>query len=96
MNPEVEAMATQLGVKSEEVVEMEKRFNGSDISLAAFRRRRRPIQSISYLTVLNHANFGNKQSTHCEVQQSLECLDVKSAYHRSTLVTRKRSATDPC
>lgn len=34
MNPqEVNAMATQLGVKSEEVIEMEKRFNGSDISL---------------------------------------------------------------
>lgn len=34
MNPqEVKAMATQLGVKSEEVIEMEKRFNGSDISL---------------------------------------------------------------
>lgn len=34
MNPqEVSAMATQLGVKTEEVIEMEKRFNGSDISL---------------------------------------------------------------
>ena len=34
MNPdEVDTMAKQLGVKSEEVVEMEKRFNGSDISL---------------------------------------------------------------
>lgn len=34
MNPqEVSEMAEQLGVKSEEVIEMEKRFNGSDISL---------------------------------------------------------------
>ncbi len=34
MNPqEVNEMAEQLGVKSEEVIEMEKRFNGSDISL---------------------------------------------------------------
>jgi RNA polymerase sigma-32 factor len=34
MNPEeVNAMAKQLGVKAEEVVEMETRFNGRDISL---------------------------------------------------------------
>ncbi len=34
MNPEeVNAMAKQLGVKAEEVVEMETRFSGRDISL---------------------------------------------------------------
>ncbi|MGV8713434.1 MAG: RNA polymerase factor sigma-32, partial [Nitrosomonas sp.] len=52
MNPqEVDAMAAQLGVKSEEVVEMEKRFNGSDISLEPMSDEEESTFSpISYLT----------------------------------------------
>ena len=88
MNPqEVDAMATQLGVKSEEVVEMEKRFNGADISLE-------PISDddeddtyspISYLTdgteplqILEKEQINYLRDR--GLQQSLDCLDDRSRH----------------
>lgn len=87
MNPqEVEAMATQLGVKSEEVVEMEKRFNGSDISLEPLSEDEDDTFSpISYLTDGAEPSkiLENEQITHLReegLQQSLECLDARSRH----------------
>lgn len=87
MNPrEVNAMATQLGVKSEEVIEMEKRFNGSDISLEPISDEEEDAASpINYLT------DGKEPSQILEseqrkllreqgLQQSLACLDDRSRY----------------
>jgi len=87
MNPqEVEAMATQLGVKSEEVVEMEKRFNGSDISLEPLSDEEDDTFSpISYLTdgaepsqILENVQI--TQLREHSLQQSLECLDDRSRH----------------
>lgn len=87
MNPqEVDAVATQLGVKSEEVVEMEKRFNGSDISLEPLSDDEDSAYSpISYLTdgaepsqILEkeQINFLREQG----LQHSLDCLDDRSRH----------------
>lgn len=87
MNPqEVEAMATQLGVKSEEVVEMEKRFNGSDISLEPLSDEEDDTFSpISYLTdgaepsqILESVQI--TQMREQGLQHSLECLDDRSRH----------------
>ncbi|OQW41910.1 MAG: RNA polymerase factor sigma-32 [Proteobacteria bacterium SG_bin4] len=87
MNPqEVEAIATQLGVKSEEVVEMEKRFNGSDISLEPLSDEEDDTFSpISYLTdgaepsqILENVQI--TQLREHSLQQSLECLDDRSRH----------------
>lgn len=87
MNPqEVDAMATQLGVKSEEVVEMEKRFNGSDISLEPVSDEEDDTFSpISYLTNGEEPSqiLENEQITHLRekgLQQSLACLDDRSRH----------------
>ena len=87
MNPqEVEAMATQLGVKSEEVVEMEKRFNGSDISLEPLSDEEDDTFSpISYLTDGAEPSqiLENVQITQLRehgLQQSLESLDDRSRH----------------
>lgn len=87
MNPqEVDAMATQLGVKSEEVVEMEKRFNGSDISLEPVSDEEDDAFSpISYLTDGEEPSqiLENEQITHLRekgLQQSLACLDDRSRH----------------
>ncbi|UJP03894.1 MAG: RNA polymerase sigma factor RpoH [Nitrosomonas sp.] len=87
MNPqEVDAMATQLGVKSEEVVEMEKRFNGSDISLEPVSDEEDDAFSpISYLTNGEEPSqiLENEQITHLRekgLQQSLACLDDRSRH----------------
>lgn len=87
MNPqEVDAMATQLGVKSEEVVEMEKRFNGSDISLEPVSDEEDDTFSpISYLTGGEEPSqiLENEQITHLRekgLQQSLACLDDRSRH----------------
>lgn len=87
MNPqEVDAMATQLGVKSEEVVEMEKRFNGSDISLEPISDEEDDAFSpISYLTDGEEPSqiLENEQITHLRekgLQQSLACLDDRSRH----------------
>lgn len=87
MNPqEVDAMATQLGVKSEEVVEMEKRFNGSDISLEPISDEEDDAFSpISYLTNGEEPSqiLENEQITHLRekgLQQSLACLDDRSRH----------------
>lgn len=87
MNPqEVDAMATQLGVKSEEVVEMEKRFNGSDISLEPILDEEDDAFSpISYLTDGEEPSqiLENEQITHLRekgLQQSLACLDDRSRH----------------
>lgn len=87
MNPdEVDTMAKQLGVKSEEVVEMEKRFNGSDISLEPISDEEEDmISPINYLTdgtepsqILEREqiNLGREKG----LQQSLACLDDRSRY----------------
>jgi RNA polymerase sigma-32 factor len=87
MNPqEVDAMATQLGVKSEEVVEMEKRFNGSDISLEPISDEEDDAFSpINYLTDGEEPSqiLENEQITHLRekgLQQSLACLDDRSRH----------------
>lgn len=88
MNPqEVDAIATQLGVKSEEVIEMEKRFSGSDVSLE-------PISDddeddmyspINYLTDGAEPSqiLEREQIVHMRengLQQSLDCLDDRSRH----------------
>jgi RNA polymerase sigma-32 factor len=87
MNPqEVDAMAAQLGVKSEEVVEMEKRFNGSDISLEPMSDDEDSTYSpISYLTdgkepsqILENEQISNLRER--GLQQSLDCLDDRSRH----------------
>ncbi|MDO9312159.1 MAG: RNA polymerase sigma factor RpoH [Nitrosomonas sp.] len=87
LNPqEVEAMATQLGVKSEEVVEMEKRFNGSDISLEPISDDEDDTFSpISYLTdgaepskILESEQISFLREK--GLQQSLACLDDRSRH----------------
>jgi len=87
LNPrEVEAMATQLGVKSEEVVEMEKRFNGSDISLEPMSDDEDDTFSpISYLTdgVEPSKILESEQISFLRekgLQQSLACLDDRSRH----------------
>ncbi|MDV6342762.1 RNA polymerase sigma factor RpoH [Nitrosomonas sp. Is24] len=87
MNPqEVDAMATQLGVKSEEVVEMEKRFNGSDISLEPISDEEDDAFSpISYLTDGEEPSqiLENEQITNLRekgLQQSLASLDDRSRH----------------
>ena len=85
MNPqEVDAMAEKLGVKTAEVVEMEKRFNGSDISLEPLSDDEDDNYSpIAYLT--NGAEpsqeLESKQNNHLRVdslKQSLDSLDERS------------------
>lgn len=101
MNPqEVEAMATQLGVKSEEVVEMEKRFNGSDISLEPLSDEEDDTFSpISYLTDGAEPSqiLENVQITQLRengLQQSLESLDDRSRHIiESRWLREKDSAT---
>ncbi len=88
MNPqEVDAIATQLGVKSEEVIEMEKRFSGSDVSLE-------PVSDddeddmyspINYLTDGAEPSqiLEREQIVHMRengLQQSLDCLDDRSRH----------------
>ncbi|PSJ17267.1 RNA polymerase sigma factor RpoH [Nitrosomonas supralitoralis] len=87
MNPqEVEAMAVQLGVKTDEVVEMEKRFNGSDISLEpASDEEDDTFSPISYLTDGTEPSqlLEKKQTTNLRaegLQQSLDCLDERSRH----------------
>ncbi len=87
MNPqEVNAMAAQLGVKAEEVVEMEKRFNGSDISLEPASEDENDIFSpINYLTDGTEPSqlLEKEQITHLRekgLQQSLDCLDKRSRH----------------
>ena len=88
MNPqEVDAMATQLGVKSEEVVEMEKRFNGADISLepTSDDDEDDTYSPISYLTdgmepsqILEKEQINYLRNK--GLQQSLDCLDDRSRH----------------
>src|SRR5687768_17783484 len=88
MNPEeVDAMATQLRVKSEEVVEMEKRFNGADISLepTSDDDEDDTYSPISYLTdgmepsqILEKEQINYLRNK--GLQQSLDCLDDRSRH----------------
>lgn len=88
MNPqEVKAMATQLGVKSEEVIEMEKRFNGSDISLepSSDDDEEDTYSPINYLTdgtepsqILEKNQITGLRSQ--GLQHSLACLDDRSRH----------------
>ncbi|MBY0475966.1 MAG: RNA polymerase sigma factor RpoH [Nitrosomonas sp.] len=87
MNPqEVDAMAAQLGVKAEEVVEMEKRFSGSDISLEPTSDNEDDTFSpISYLTDGTEPSqlLERKQIAYLRekvLQQSLDCLDERSRH----------------
>lgn len=87
MNPqEVDAMAAQLGVKAEEVVEMEKRFNGSDISLEPVSEDEDDTFSpINYLTDGTEPSqlLEKEQITHLRekgLQKSLDCLDKRSRH----------------
>ncbi|SEF57955.1 RNA polymerase sigma factor RpoH [Nitrosomonas ureae] len=87
MNPqEVDAMAAQLGVKAEEVVEMEKRFNGSDISLEpASEDEDDTFSPINYLTdgaepsqLLEKEQINQLREK--GLKQSLDCLDKRSRH----------------
>lgn len=87
MNPqEVNAMATQLGVKSEEVIEMEKRFSGSDVSLEPISDDEDDMYSpINYLTDGADPSqiLEREQIVHMRengLQQSLDCLDDRSRH----------------
>ena len=79
-------MAAQLGVKAEEVVEMEKRFNGSDISLEpASEDEDDTFSPINYLTdgaepsqLLEKEQISQRREK--GLQQSLDCLDKRSRH----------------
>lgn len=81
---EVANMAEELGVSTKEVVEMETRFNGRDISLEPLSEDDDESTSpIHYLTdgadpseTLENAEF--QEVTHACLQQSLENLDARS------------------
>ncbi len=83
---EVNAIATQLGVKSEEVIEMEKRFNGADISLEPVSDDEDDTYNpISYLTDGTEPSqiLEKEQISHLRskgLQQSLACLDDRSRH----------------
>lgn len=83
---EVNAIATQLGVKPEEVVEMEKRFNGADVSLEPSSDDEDDrFTPISYLTDGNDPSqiVENNQLIQLRekgLQQSLESLDERSRH----------------
>ncbi len=87
MNPqEVDAMAAQLGVKAEEVVEMEKRFSGSDISLEPTSDNEDDTFSpISYLTDGAEPSqlLEKEQISYLRekgLQHSMDCLDERSRH----------------
>lgn len=83
---EIATIATHLGVKPEEVVEMEKRFNGSDISLEPMSEEEEDTFSpISYLTdgtepsqILESEQINQLREK--GLQQSLNCLDDRSRH----------------
>jgi RNA polymerase sigma-32 factor len=85
MSPqEVDAMAEKLGVKTAEVVEMEKRFNGFDVSLEPLSDDEDDNYSpIAYLTNATEPSqeLEAKQNKHLRgesLKQSLESLDERS------------------
>ena len=86
MNPEeVDAIATQLGVKAEEVVEMETRFSGRDISLEplADDDDDEAFSPIAYLTDGSEPSqvLETEQTTRLRgegLQQALSSLDARS------------------
>lgn len=82
---EVTAVAEQLGVKAEEVIEMETRFSGRDISLEPLSDNEDEVcaSPITYLTdgsdpskVLEQEEL--EQITHARLKDSLENLDARS------------------
>jgi len=81
---EIANMAEELGVTAKEVVEMETRFSGRDVSLEPLSEEEDEFTSpIHYLTdgtdpsqMLENAEF--KEITHTRLQQSLESLDARS------------------
>ncbi len=80
---EVAAVAEQLGVKTEEVVEMEMRFSGRDISLEPSEDEDEISSPITYLTdgsdpskVLENEEL--EQLTHEKLRDSLDNLDERS------------------
>ncbi|MFO7578594.1 MAG: RNA polymerase sigma factor RpoH [Nitrosomonas halophila] len=82
---EVTAVAEQLGVKAEEVIEMETRFSGRDISLEPLSDNEDEVcaSPITYLTdgsdpskVLEQEEL--EQITHARLKDSLEHLDARS------------------
>ena len=81
---EVDAIATQLGVKSEEVIEMEKRFSGGDISLdPSSDDDNDAYNPIDYLTDTTEPSkiIEREQISHLNsqgLQRSLDCLDSRS------------------
>lgn len=87
MNPqEVDAVAKQLNVKPEEVVEMEKRFSGNDISLEPLSEDEDESYSpIAYLTDGTEPSqileVEQNRVSHIEgLQQSLASLDERSRH----------------
>ncbi|UJP04621.1 MAG: RNA polymerase sigma factor RpoH [Nitrosomonas sp.] len=83
---EVDEIASQLGVKSEEVVEMEKRFSGADVSLEPSSDDEEDTYTpISYLTdgtepsqLIEHEQLIRLREK--GLQQSLKSLDDRSRY----------------
>ncbi len=99
MNPgEVDAVAQQLGVKSEEVVEMETRFNGYDISLEPLSEDDETYSPIAYLTdgVEPSKMLEIKQNGYLQgesLKQSLESLDARSRYIIEARWLREKDTT---
>jgi len=86
MNPqEVNAVAQELGVKAEEVVEMEKRFNGADISLEPLSDDDDETYSpIAYLT------DGDEPSQTLEIEQINRLRDESLKQSLASLDERSR------
>lgn len=89
MNPnEVDAVAQQLGVKSEEVVEMETRFSGRDISLEPLSEDDGEDNAYSPITYLTNGSEPSRELEMAQtsrlrgesLKQSLDNLDARSRH----------------
>jgi len=88
MNPkEVTAMAKQLGVKAEEVVEMETRFSGRDISIEPLSQDNDETCSYSPIAYLTN---GDEPSKVLETQQNSQLRDKGLEHALANLDTRSR------
>jgi len=88
MNPEkVNAVAKQLGVKAEEVVEMETRFSGRDISIEPLSQDNDETYGFSPIAYLTN---GSEPSQVLETQQNRQLLDKGLKQALANLDTRSR------
>ncbi len=88
MNPEkVNAVAKQLGVKAEEVVEMETRFSGRDISIEPLSQDNDETYGFSPIAYLTN---GSEPSQVLETQQNRQLRDKGLKQALANLDTRSR------